>query len=176
MKQGIVIYGSHYGATEQYAREIAKQTGFECIQFQDIKSLENYDTIVIGGGHYAGGITGLEKTMQKLPSQPVDVYIYSVGLSSKTKENLEKVNEAVRKIVPEEKVEDSHVFYYRGGMDMKKLSFIHKTMMRMMIGMIKKKPENELTSDDQGVIDLPNKAVDFVDVTQVNDLVRMIKG
>lgn len=176
MKKGIVIYGSHYGATEQYAREIAKQTGFECIPFQEVKSLDGYDTVVVGGGHYAGGITGVEKTIQKLPNTPVEVFVYSVGLSSKTEENLKKIHEDVRKVVPEEIADNAHIFYYRGNMNMKKLSFMHKTMMKMMIGMVKKKPENERTGDDNNIINLPNEAVDFVDVSQVNELLAMIKG
>lgn len=176
MKKGIVIYGSHYGATEQYAKEIARQLDFTCKNYKEINQLTDYDVIVIGGGHYAGSITGLAETMKKLTNKNSDVYIFTVGISSKNGTNLDAINDSIRKVVTPEQVSDDRIFYYRGGMNLKEISFIHRTMMKMMIHMIKKKPKEELTEDDKGVIALKEKPINFIDLTQVNDIVSVIKG
>jgi menaquinone-dependent protoporphyrinogen IX oxidase len=57
-----VIYHSKYGSTERYARWIAEELGapvFDARKFKK-KDLALYDTIVYGGGIYAGGIKGIE--------------------------------------------------------------------------------------------------------------------
>ena len=58
---GIILYKSKYGATKQYADWIAEITGFPCIKTDDadIKTLSDYDVIILGGGIYASGIAGL---------------------------------------------------------------------------------------------------------------------
>lgn len=174
MKKGIVVFGSHYGATEAYARETAKRLGFDCKSYKEVSKLNDYQVVVIGGGHYAGGITGLKDTIEKVDTNKTLVYIYSVGLSNRTEENLKAIREAIRKVVPVEKADDSRIYYYRGNMDLNKLGFMHRNMMKMMIKMTKKIPENERTDDNRGVIELSEKSVDFIQVNDVEDMVQQI--
>ncbi|MEG0076838.1 flavodoxin domain-containing protein [Anaerorhabdus sp.] len=175
MKKGIVVYGSHYGATEAYAREIAKRLEFDCMNYKEVKTLDPYQIVVIGGGLYAGGVTGLKKTVEKVDYSKMDIFIYTVGLSSKTKENLDHANLNVRSSVSKEQVDDSRIFYYRGNMDLHKLSFLHRTMMKFMISETKKIPTEKQTEDNKGVINLNNESVHFIDINDVSDLVEAIK-
>ena len=62
----IIIYGSHYGTTKQYAEELSKRTNIEAISYQSVKEINNYDNIIYLGGLYAGGVLGLSKTIKKL--------------------------------------------------------------------------------------------------------------
>lgn len=57
-----VVYYSRYGATEQYAKWIAAELGADLILSKKckIKDLQDYDTIIYGGGIYSGGIRGIE--------------------------------------------------------------------------------------------------------------------
>ena len=59
--KGIILYKSKYGATKQYAEWIAERTGFPCVRTEDadIRTVSEYDTVILGGGVYASGIAGL---------------------------------------------------------------------------------------------------------------------
>ena len=58
---GIILYQSKYGATKKYAEWISEETGFSCVETKKakIEEVKTYDTIVLGGGIYAGGIAGI---------------------------------------------------------------------------------------------------------------------
>ena len=65
--KGIILYQSKYGATKKYADWISEATGFECVETKkaNIKEVEKYDIIVLGGGIYAMGIAGLSFLKRK---------------------------------------------------------------------------------------------------------------
>ena len=42
----IIIYGSHYGTTKQYANELSKKTNIKAIPFKNANQINNYDTII----------------------------------------------------------------------------------------------------------------------------------
>ncbi len=54
--KGIIIYKSNYGSTEQYARWIQEETGFDCVELKKAKArdLGSSDRIVLGCPIYAG--------------------------------------------------------------------------------------------------------------------------
>ena len=54
----LIIYGSQYCTTKQYAEKFAEMTGFPVISYEDIKTLIDYERIIYFGGLYAGGIKG----------------------------------------------------------------------------------------------------------------------
>lgn len=58
---GVILYQSKYGAAKKYADWLAEETGYPCMETKkaDIKEIEKYDTIILGGGIYASGIAGL---------------------------------------------------------------------------------------------------------------------
>lgn len=60
----IIIYGSQYGSAEKYAKELAKITKSDCKSYEDIKHLDDYDTITYIGALYAGGALGMKKTFK----------------------------------------------------------------------------------------------------------------
>ena len=62
----IIIYGSHYGTTERYAKELSKETNIEAVTFKEITNINHYDQIIYLGGLYAGGVYGMSKTLKKL--------------------------------------------------------------------------------------------------------------
>lgn len=64
----IIIYGSQYGTTRQYAEELAKITGYELKLYEDAENINSYETIIYMGGLYAGGVLGMKKTFKNLTS------------------------------------------------------------------------------------------------------------
>ena len=76
---GIILYQSKYGATKKYADWISEATGFECVETKkaNIKEVEKYDTIILGGGIYAMGIAGLsflKKNIDLLSDKKIIVF------------------------------------------------------------------------------------------------------
>ena len=61
----IIIYGSCYGSTKQYAEELSKRTNIKAISFKNVKEINAYNTIIYLGGLYAGGVLGMAKTIKK---------------------------------------------------------------------------------------------------------------
>jgi hypothetical protein len=60
-------------------------------------------------------------------------------------------------------------------MDFKKLSMVHRLMMKFMIGQCKKVPEANKTDDQKGIANLEKQSVDFINVNEVNELVELVK-
>lgn len=56
-----VVYASHYGSTEKYARWIAQELKADLYRADQLKAgdLDKYDTVIFGGGLYAGQLNGL---------------------------------------------------------------------------------------------------------------------
>lgn len=61
----IIIYGSKYGTTKQYAKELSKKTNIKAEGYEDIKTINEYETIIYIGALYAGGVLGMAKTFKK---------------------------------------------------------------------------------------------------------------
>ena len=77
--KGIILYTSKYGATKQYADWLAEESGFDCIETKNakIEDVMQYDVIILGGGIYASGISGLsflKKNIGKLQGKKVIVF------------------------------------------------------------------------------------------------------
>ena len=85
----IIIYGSHYGTTKQYAKELSRRTNIEAISFENVKEINNYDKIIYLGGLYAGGVLGMTKTLKKLNKiSNKTIILVTIGLSDPTDEKI----------------------------------------------------------------------------------------
>ena len=62
----IILYGTIYGTSKSYAEELSKRTGIEAKSYDEVSSVDDYDTIVYIGSLYAGGVQGMKKTFGKL--------------------------------------------------------------------------------------------------------------
>lgn len=67
---GIILYGSRYGAARQYAQALEERTGLPAVSYAEVRDFGPFDTIVYVGGLYAGKTTGLAKTARRLPTRP----------------------------------------------------------------------------------------------------------
>lgn len=80
----IVIYKSKTGFTEQYAQWIRDELGCEIARYEDRNhiNLEDYDTLIFGGGFYAGKIAGLKWFLeQALVLDSRKVVVFGTGAS-----------------------------------------------------------------------------------------------
>lgn len=172
----LVIYKSHYGATKQYAQWIAEALNADVMENSKVKgdSVLPYDTIVLGGGLYAGGISGislLDKIQKQIEGKEILVFI--VGLSP-PQDNI--IPTAKGTIIKKIKfpIQNIDMFYMRGAMDFSKLSVVHRTMMGMLKKFLLKK-ENR-TEEDEGMLACFDGNVDFLDKSYIEPLVEAAKS
>lgn len=161
----IIIYGSQYGTTKQYAEELARKTAIEVKSYIEIADINRYDTVIYIGGLYAGGVLGMKKTFAKMSQcQDKKVIIATVGLADPTDaENINSIKSSMKRQLSNELYEKAHIFHLRGGIDYSRLSFKHKAMMGLLYKKAVGLPEEKKTAEVKAMIETYNKKVDFVD-------------
>ena len=172
----IIIYGSCYGSTKQYAEELSKRTNIEAISFKNVKEINTYNTIIYLGGLYAGGVLGMTKTIKKLRDfSNKKIIIVTVGLSDPTDEvNKNNIRNNIKNQLQKEIFEKAKIFHLRGGIDYSKLNFAHKTMMKLLYNSVKNLPEEKLTAEDRAMIETYNKKIDFIDFSSLEQIISEI--
>ncbi|MDE7290147.1 MAG: flavodoxin domain-containing protein [Oscillospiraceae bacterium] len=164
----IVVYKSKYGYTKKYAQWIAESLGCDIKENASLADVTGYDTIIYGGGIYAGSINGVKfitKNLGKLAGKKL--VLFAVGSNAGRPEELEvfwkkALGETVSKQVPH--------FYLRGGFDYGKTGGVDRFMMNMLKKFLLKK--DTLTEDEKGLLaayDTP------FDCTDRQNLAKMLK-
>lgn len=169
----IIIYGSHYGTTKQYAEELSKRTNIKAISFKKFnQQINDYDNIIYLGALYAGGVLGMSKTLKKLNNiSNKKILIATVGLSDPTDEvNKNNIRNNIKNQIPKEVLEKAKIFHLRGGIDYSKLNFAHKTMMKLLYNAVKNLPNEKQTAEDRTMIETYNKKVNFIDFSSLDKI------
>ncbi len=172
----IIIYGSHYGTTKQYAKELSRRTNIEAISFENVKEINNYDKIIYLGGLYAGGVLGMTKTLKKLNKiSNKTIILVTIGLSDPTDEkNINNIRNNIKSQIQKEIFEKAKIFHLRGGIDYSKLNFVHKTMMKLLYNAVKNVPNEKQTAENRAMIETYNKKVDFIDFSGLDKIINEI--
>ena len=174
----IIIYGSHYGTTKQYAEELSKRTNIRAISFKKFnQQINDYDNIIYLGALYAGGVLGMSKTLKKLNNiSNKKILIVTVGLSDPTDEvNKNNIRNNIKNQIPKEVLEKAKIFHLRGGIDYSKLNFAHKTMMKLLYNAVKNLPNEKQTAEDRAMIETYNKKVNFIDFSSLDKITNEIQ-
>lgn len=174
----IIIYGSHYGTTKQYAEELSKRTNIKAISFKKFnQQINDYDNIIYLGALYAGGVLGMSKTLKKLNNiSNKKILIATVGLSDPTDEvNKNNIINNIKNQIPKEVLEKAKIFHLRGGIDYSKLNFAHKTMMKLLYNAVKNLPNEKQTAEDRAMIETYNKKVNFIDFSSLDKIANEIQ-
>ena len=172
----IIIYGSNYGTTEQYAKELSRRTNIEAISFENVQEINKYDKIIYIGGLYAGGVLGMSKTLRKLTNiQNKTIIIATVGLADPTDEkNITNIRNNIKVQISKEIYDKAKIFHLRGGIDYSKLNFVHKTMMKLLYNAVKNIPQEKLSSENKAMIETYNKKVNFVNFSDLDKIISEI--
>ncbi len=176
MKNTIVIYESKYGHTKRYATWIAESLSCPLFERKRVTStdLQNADTIIYGGGLYAGGVSGIKlltENWELICNKKIAVF--TCGLASpKEPTNEAHIREGIAQVLPADMLAKITLFHLRGGIDYPKLSLVHKAMMAMMHKMLLKKAENELTLEDKSLLETYGGVVDFCSKESIGELVE----
>ena len=157
----VIIYGSCYGTSERYARELARQTGAELHAAKDLRDLTGCGLAVHIGGLYAGGLAGLRQTLRLLPP---DCWLMAVtvGLADPAlPENVRNIRASL----------DRHI---RGGIRYDRLSLRHRMMMGMLRQTLLRRPAASLTEEDRLLLETYGKEVDFTDLSALEPIAGVI--
>lgn len=180
MNRSVVVFKSKYGATETYAKWLAEALACDIYERTKIKpaDLERYDTIIYGGGLYAGGVNGIDlltKNFDRLCHK--NLVVFTCGLADPLdKENTDHIKSSLNKVFTAQMQEKIRVFHLRGAMDYAKLGPIHKAMMAMFHRIIAKKDFDSLRSEDKQMLATYGKAVDFTDKAAIAPIILYAQG
>lgn len=174
--KGIIVYGSQYGTTKQYAKELSKQTGLPIENEQDLGTIDHYDFAVYLGGLYAGGLKGFKNFQKKIHSK-IKLRVVTVGLADVTdEENIKNIRQSLKRQIPKSLMATTIIYHLRGGIDYSKLNFKHKTMMSLLYTMIKKKAREKMSAEDLAMMETYHKQVNFVDFDMLKPIIKDINN
>ena len=176
MEKVVVIYDSKYGSTERYARWIAEELSCPLKKRAEAgkDDLKNYDVIVYGGGLYAGGVSGIRLlTGSDKLLENKKVILFTCGLADPSDpENVKHIQESLGKVLTPDMMERFRIFHLRGGIDYGKLSLVHRSMMGMLVRMMKKKDPSELGEEDREILRTYGGTVDFVNLETARPVIE----
>lgn len=170
-KKILVTYTSKYGSTRKYAEWIAEALHADLFDATRVHShmLRQYDTVIYGGGLYAGGIAGIKLVTQN-PCN--NLIVFTVGLSDP---GITSYSVIINRHFTPELLAKTKFFHLRGGIDYRKIGPVHKVMMAMMKNSIQRKPDAERGAEDKAFLDTYNAKVNFEDKKSIDPIIAYVK-
>ena len=170
------MYASRYGTTKKYAMELSKRMCIDMISYNDVSKLDNYDRIIYLGAIYAGGVLGLSKTFKKMSNlDNKRLVVVTVGLADPhDKDNIESIDNGIKKQVSQAIFEKMSIYHLRGGIDYTRLNICLKLLMKLLYNRTKNMPVYKQTSVIRTMIETYNSVVDFVDFNELNVIISEI--
>ena len=171
----IIIYGSLHGSAKRYAEGLSASTGINALEYKKVKNLDTYKRVIYIGSIYAGGVTGLKKTVSRLvPGQ--EFYLATVGLVDPgDKAFFDAFKAALKKQIPASFLDEKRIFHLRGAIDFNKLELKYRFLLKMMNSMASKTPEDQQTAEMKGVKAIYGQKVDYVDLESLKPLIDALK-
>lgn len=180
MKSTAVIYKSKYGSTKKYAEWIGNELECDVLENSSVSAdlLKMYDTIIYGGGLFAGGVNGISLITKNFDAiKNKDIILFTVGLADpKDTANTEHIKGGIKKAVSPEVYEKLKIFHLRGGIDYSALGIVHKAMMAMLVKSMKSKDKSELRDEDKLMLETYGQQVDFTDKKSIQPIVDYVKS
>lgn len=172
----IVLYKSKYGSTQKYAEWLAEDLGCEAVPLREIRrvKLGDCDTVIFGGGIYAGRISGLSvipKNWRALRDK--NLFVFTVGLSDPA--DPRQFDESLRRALSPEQRAKIRTFHLRGAIDCDRLSFTHRAIMKMVKKMTANKPADEQTGEERAILESFGGTVDYTDRAALEPIARWVK-
>lgn len=175
MAKVAVIYKSKYGTTEKYANWISEELGADLYEFDEVNTqiLLEYDTIIFGGGMYAGGVLGFS-TFAKRSYESIkdrNIILFGVGSSLNKKSAVEAIQ---KNNMSEEMYWKIKPFFLRGGLDYKKMKRLDRLAMFIMKKIIQAKKLSD--EDSLGILATYGKTVDFTDKSSISPIIEYVNA
>lgn len=173
MSNGLIIYKSKYGATKKYADWLAEETGFDIIEADKAKSdaADNCDTVILAGGIYASGISGLsflKKNRKRLKN--VKLALLCVGASPYDEESFREIREYNLK----GELAGIRCFYARGAWNEDAMTLKDRTLCRMLQKAVAKQDPSTYQPWQKALMCAVGQKCDWTDKKYLDELIRYI--
>jgi menaquinone-dependent protoporphyrinogen IX oxidase len=177
MAKTMVMYYSKYGSTKTYAEWIASELNGDIYSIKDVnKNIpENYDTIILGSGLYAGKIEGInliKDNYEALKNKRLVLFTCGLADCGKT-ENIHAINKRLEEVIPPNIKENIKIFYLRGGINYKNLNLKHKIMMWLLKTVLMKKKKQD--EENKEFLETYGTKVDFMNKNSIRELTEYCK-
>jgi len=142
--KALIIYKSKTGFTKWYAEFIAKEVDGNLVDFKEVTTeiISGYDVVIYGGGLYAGMINGYKKAKEMFEKSSANRFIlFATG--GTPNESTKEIDEIWKNNLSEEELESIPHFYMQGGICYEKMSFLNRTIMKMMSRVLDKKKNKD---------------------------------
>ncbi|MCL2093278.1 MAG: flavodoxin domain-containing protein [Treponema sp.] len=180
MSKTLVIYYSKYGTTKLYAQWIAAELQADLLPLQRVsqRKLSSYGTIVLGSAIYGGTIKGTETLFKnQKEAAKKHLVLFTCGIADVSDpSSMEEVNTMVKEKIPPSLVSQVPIYNFQGGINYKKLSFVHKLMMDQLYRSVKEKNEDDLTERDKKFLETYGKTSNHTDSEYIEDLVKYLQS
>ncbi|HAX73858.1 MAG TPA: flavodoxin [Firmicutes bacterium] len=177
MTKILVVYNSRYGSTQKYAASLSNSLDADLIPlaFLEPDELKNYDTIVYGGGLYAGKLKGIKLLADNFKHlSHKNLVVFTCGLADpKNEDNVKKIHTSLDKVFKPEMKEKISCFHVRGGINYKELTFGHKIMLVMFKKMVAK--QTNLSEESKELLATDGQVVNYVDESTLQPMLEHIK-
>lgn len=171
MKKIVILYKSKYGATKQYAQWLKEKLNCDVLENKHITlaQVKPYDTIILGGGIYAGGIAGrsfFEKHYEDLKEK--QLVLFAVG-ASPYDEN------AIKALRLPNQLKQIPLFYCRGSWDETSMSLKDKTLIAILKKVVAKKEPSSMEPWEGALLEAINGGkLDWTDQGYLSPLLDYI--
>ena len=172
--KGIILYTSKYGATKRYADWLAAESGFDCIETKNakIEDVMQYDAIILGGGIYASGISGLsflKKNIEKLQGRKI--IIFCDGASPFDEKAFQQIIDYNLK----GPLSGLPCFYCRGAWDMDRMNFADRNLCRLLQKIVAKKKTGDHEIWEKALLEAGNKKCDWTDKAYIKPILEALR-
>lgn len=174
MKNGIILYQSKYGATKKYVDWLVEETKFEIIVTSkaNINKVKQYDFIILAGGIYASGISGLsflKKNYNDIKDKKIAVFC--VGASPYEEKAFKQICEHNLK----NDIKDIPMFYGRGAWDEEKMTFKDKTLCKMLQKVVAKQDPKTYEPWQKALMSAVGQKCDWTEKKYLQPLLEWIE-
>ncbi len=172
----IVLYRSKYGSTKNYASWIADELSCKALDAKGLDAgiLDDYDTIIYGGGLYAeiiAGVSLITKNIDKLSGKKL--VVFTTGLTpTDCREYYDGM--VLEKNFKGDIKNKVKIFNFPGKMIINELSLVHKTAIKTLKGIMSKK-ENP-SEMEKLLINLCDVDADLTDKSLIGELIEYVKA
>lgn len=175
MSKGIILYQSKYGATKKYAQWLKEATGYDCVETPkaNIKDVQDYDVIILGGGVYASGIAGLpflKKNIDSLNGKKIAVFCVAASPYD------EKAYNQMREMHFKDKLQDIPVFHCRGAWDPDNMTFTDRTLCKMLQKAVAKQDPSTYEPWQKALSEAGDQKCDWTDRKYLDALIEYVKS
>lgn len=175
MEKGIILYQSKYGATKKYAKWLKEATQFECMETKraDIKKVQEYDVIILGGGIYASGIAGLSFLKKNIPYlKHKKIVVFCVGASPYDENAFAEVYKHNFK----DGLKDIVCFYCRGTWNEEEMSLTDRTLCRMLQKAVAKQDPATYEPWQKALMCAVGQKCDWTDRKYIEPILKYVEG